>query len=112
MTSLSLVGHSTSYVLPITLLIVRRFGSKEIPWGPWHLGRWGLPINLFSVAYSMVLIILSVFPPYQPVTPDNMNYAGPILGAAILTSVILWFVYGRKKYSGPVKDVIDDLHIK
>ena len=111
LTSLSLIGHYTSYLMPITLLALRRFGKKEIPWGPWTLGSWGLPINLVSMAYSMLLIIFMVFPPYQPVRAENMNYASVIFGAAILVSTILWLVYGRKTYRGPVREVFEELHI-
>ena len=110
LTSLSLIGHYTSYLLPITLLVIRRFGKKEIPWGPWTLGRWGLPINLVSMGYSIVLIVFMVFPQYQPVRAENMNYASVIFGAAMLVSTVLWFVYGRKAYWGPVREVLEDFH--
>lgn len=112
LTSLALIGHYTSYLLPISLLVLRRFGKKEIPWGPWTLGRWGLPINIVSIAYSILLIVFMVFPPYQPVRAENMNYASVIFGAAILVSTVLWFVYGRRTYWGPVREVIEGLHIK
>lgn len=112
LTSVSLVGHYTSYLLPITLLVARRFGKSEIPWGPWTLGRWGLPVNLVAISYSIVLVIFMTFPPYQPVNAQNMNYASLIFGAVLLLSVVLWFVYGRKVYYGPVREVIEELHIK
>lgn len=112
MTSLSLIGHYTSYALPICLLMIRRFDKKDIPWGPWTLGKWGLSINIFSVVFSIVLIVFMVFPPYQPVSVKNMNYAGLIFGAVLILSAVLWFCYGRKIYHGPVREVIDELHIK
>ncbi|KAL8900820.1 MAG: hypothetical protein Q9207_005511 [Kuettlingeria erythrocarpa] len=112
LTSLALVGHYTSYLLPITLLVFRRFGKTEIPWGPWTLGRWGLPINIAAMAYSILLIVFMVLPQYQPVNAGNMNYASLIFGAAMLASIILWFVYGKKTYWGPVREVIEQLHIK
>ena len=112
LTSLALLGHYASYLLPITLLVMRRLGRKEIPWGPWTLGRWGLPINLFSIAYSVLLIVFMVFPPYQPVDAKNMNYSSLIFGAAMLVSLVLWFGYGRRVYGGPVREVIEDMHIK
>ena len=112
LTSVALVGHYTSYLLPITLLVVRRFGKSEIPWGPWTLGRWGLPINIAAISYSVILIVFMVFPPYQPVSAQNMNYASLIFGAVMLLSITLWFVYGRKIYYGPVREVIEELHIK
>lgn len=112
LTSLSLVGHYASYLLPITLVALRRFGKREIPWGPWTLGSWGLPINLFAMLYSLILIIFMVFPPFQPVTVENMNYASLMFGSVMLLSIALWFVYGSKAYNGPVREVIEELHIK
>ena len=111
-TSLPLVGHYTSYLLPITLLVVRRFGEKEIPWGPWTLGRWGLAINLVSIIYSTVLIFFAVFPPFLPVSLASMNYAGIIFGAVMVLCTIMWFTYGRKVYCGPVRDVIEEGHVR
>lgn len=111
-TSLALIGHYTSYLLPISLLVIRRFGTKEIPWGPWTLGRWGLWINIISIVYSVILIVFAVFPPFQPVTAKNMNYAGVIFGVAILVSAIMWVVYGRKAYRGPVREAIDEGQLK
>ena len=111
-TSLALTVHYTSYLIPISLITVRRFGRKEIPWGPWTLGRWGLPINLLSILYSIILIIFAVVPPFQPVTAENMNYAGVIFGAAVLVSTIMWIQYGRKVYWGPVREVIEKDHVK
>lgn len=64
------------------------------------------------MAYSVLLIIFMVFPPYQPVRAENMNYASVIFGAAMFLSVVLWFTYGRKTYFGPVREVIEDLHLK
>ena len=85
-TSLAIIGHYTSYLLPISLMVLHRFGRKEIPWGPWTLGRWGLLVNLVSIAYSVILILFSVFPPFQPITAKNLNYAGVIFDAAIIAS--------------------------
>ena len=89
LTSLALIGHYTSYLLPIALLVVRRFGTKEIPFGPFTLGKWGLPINLFTIAYSGLLIVTMVFPPYQPLTAENMNYSSLIFGSVLLSSFVL-----------------------
>lgn len=86
-------------------MAIRRFGRKEIPWGPWTLGRWGLVINLISIAYSIVLIVFAVFPPFQPVNAKNLNYAGVIFGVAIVVSTFMWVLYGRKAFRGPVREV-------
>ena len=111
-TSLALIGHYTSYLLPIVLLVSRRFNSKEIPWGPFTLGRWGLPINVFAIVYSVVLIVFMVFPPYQPVDAENMNYSGVIFGAVLILCFIMWFAFGKRTYQGPVREVLESMHIK
>ena len=112
MASLALVGHYASYLLPITLLVLRRFGKKHIPWGPFTLGRWGLPINLFAMIYSTILMVFMVFPPYQPVTAENMNYSSLVFGGVLIFGTVVWLAYGRKVYMGPVKEVIDAMHLK
>ena len=112
LTTLALIGHYTSYLLPIALLVMRRFSSKEIPFGPFRLGKWGLPINCFAIAYSLLLIVFMVFPPYQPVDAMNMNYSSLIFGFVLLLSLVMWFAYGKRVYGGPVREVIEEMHIK
>lgn len=91
-------------------MAIRRTGKKAVPDGPFRLGRWGLLINLISIAYTMILVIFMVLPPYQPVTAQNMNYAGVVFGAVLLIIVILWTFHGRRVYKGPIKEAIDDMH--
>ena len=53
-----------------------------------------------------------VFPPYQPVSAQNMNYASVVLGTAIIISAVSWFTIGRKVYAGPVREVIENLDVR
>ncbi|KAL4963419.1 amino acid/polyamine transporter I [Aspergillus stella-maris] len=102
-TSLAVFGLQLSYLLPICFLLYRRMASTEpLPYGPWTMGRLGLPINLISVCYLGFTCMFLVFPPYQPVTPENMNYAVVVFGAVCVVSGLYWFVRGRKVYKGPV----------
>lgn len=112
LTSLALVGFYSSYSLPIVLLVICRFRRKHIPFGPWTLGRYGLAINLFSLSYCGLLMIFVVFPPYQPVTYENMNYGGVIFGGVLILNVAMWLAYGRNTYRGPVKDVIEEMNLE
>ena len=112
MTTLALIGYYSSYLLSVTLLVIRRFGKKHIPFGPFKLGRFGLLINMLSIFYSVLIIVFMVFPPYQPVTVENMNYSSVIFGAVLLLSLILWFIYGRVEYKGPVRDVIEEMQLR
>lgn len=65
--SLALLGQYTTYVLPTIFILVRRvFLAKNIPFGPWELGRWGVPVNLFTIAFSFITIGFNVLPRISP----------------------------------------------
>ncbi|RMJ08802.1 hypothetical protein CDV36_011599 [Fusarium kuroshium] len=103
--SLAVVGLEISYIMPIVLLIWRRITSPEqLKWGPFRLGRAGMLINIVAVAYLIFTSVFSLFPPYQPVTAENMNYASLVLGATLLFGLVYWPLRARKKYSGPLNE--------
>lgn len=80
--------------------------------GPVDTGKIGSTNQLVSMAYSTPLIVSMVFPPYQPVRAENMNYASVIFGTAMIVSTVLWFIYGRKTHGGPARETIEELDIK
>ncbi|KAL9122705.1 MAG: hypothetical protein Q9187_000743 [Circinaria calcarea] len=106
--SLTLIGQYTSYLLPTVLLAMRRYGKKHIPFGPFTLGRFGLPINIFAIIFSTFTIIFSVLPPYQPVDAVNMNYASVVFGTVMFISIVSWFIFGERIYAGPVREVLEN----
>ena len=93
-------------------MAIRRVGTKHVPYGPFRLGRWGLSINIVSICYTFILLIFMVLPPYQPVTSENMNYAGVVFGIVLLAGCATWLIYGRRLYQGPVREVIEELHLQ
>lgn len=94
-----------SYAMPIFLRLVYGFKNVVVPPGPFSLGRWGVPINIFAVCWSTYLLIFLCFPTEMPVTKENMNYASLIFGACLLTTQLAWEVYGRRTYLGPLAQV-------
>ena len=107
LTTLALIGHYTSYMLPIGLLIYRRLSRPALVFGPFTLGRWGIIVNLLAISYSGLLVAIMVLPPYQPVNAKNMNYAGAIFGGALIMCIVLWYIYGKRLYKGPVWETQD-----
>lgn len=86
-----------SFCLPILLkLVYGRFRR-----GPWHLGGWSAAVNIAACVWNGFLSIFFVLPMMRPVTAENMNYAGVVLLFTLLTSVVYWYVSGRKFYTGP-----------
>jgi amino acid transporter len=91
-----------SYGIPIAAHLLTR--RKSVLPGPFHLGRWGWPINVLSLLYIIFSDILFCFPFVQPVTAANMNYVCVIVGG-FLTFVTCWWLFrARNDYEGPVSE--------
>jgi len=101
-TSLVAIGLHVSYILPITFFMLRKLRGPPVEFGPFTLGKWGIPINVFSLLYLLFVIIWMPFPTELPVTGSNMNYAGPILLAVIIGGIADWFISGHKRFDFPV----------
>ncbi|KAJ5349186.1 amino acid transporter [Penicillium brevicompactum] len=100
-TSLSVVSLHVSYLIPIGLHLSRRVTGPPLQYGPFKLGKVLGPImNALALIYSAVIVIFLFFPPYQPVTPENMNYAIVVFGAVNVLSGVLWIAKGRRVFLG------------
>jgi amino acid transporter len=103
--SLNTLALYISYIIPIIFFTLAKLRGEKIPFGPFKLGRFGLPINIFSIVYGIFIIIFLPFPPFLPVTGANMNYGGPVMGAVILFALGDWAISGRKRFKVPVERV-------
>ncbi|KAF2463971.1 putative amino acid permease [Lindgomyces ingoldianus] len=113
MVSLALLGQYSTYVLPTIFILARRIHpGKNIPFGPWELGKWGIPINIFTIAFSFLTIAFNVLPPYFPVTAVNMNYAGVVFGVALIICGLLWLLRGKRHYAGPIREVMENGNVR
>jgi len=100
--SLPLISLYISYVIPIIFLLFRKLRGQHPVYGPFKLGRWGIPINIFSVLYVFYVLSFVPLPTIMPVTAVNMNYAGPLVLAVILLALGDWFISGRFRFQIPV----------
>jgi hypothetical protein len=73
-----------------------------VAYGPFKLGRWGIPINLAALAYILYTATWMPFPTILPVTAQNMNYAGPIVLVIVIGALVDWSISGRKRFEIPV----------
>ncbi|KAF7357366.1 Amino acid metabolite permease [Mycena sanguinolenta] len=88
------------YLQPI---IIRVFWPASLATrGPFHLGRYSWAINFASFAFTIFVCILFILPTAHPVTELNMNYAVVAVGGLMLLVVLMWFLWGRTRFSGPV----------
>lgn len=102
--SLSSLGITLSYVAPIAFLLLRKVrGRAPPPYGPFSLGGWGIPCNVFTLCYLVFISVWMPFPSNLLVTASSMNYAGPIFGAAVLFALGDWALGGRRRFRMPVR---------
>ncbi len=106
--SLQALSLSVSYIPPIAFMALRRIRGTAPEPGPFSMGRFGLAINLFSLAYLAYVVTWMPFPQFLPVTAKNMNYAGPLLGAVLIGALADWFLNGRKRFQIPLMPTRSD----
>jgi choline transport protein len=100
--SLPLITLYISYVIPILFILIRKVRGQHPQYGPFKLGRWGIPINLFAVVYIFYILSFIPLPTIMPVTAVNMNYAGPLAVAVIFLALADWLFSGRFRFHVPV----------
>lgn len=98
------------YVTPVIVVLLR--GRSILPPRPhFDLGRWGYPINIVSVCWSLIIIVMYLCPLYVPVTLatiDYMNWSCLIVGATILFPGIYWVWRARFRYIKEGNSVLED----
>lgn len=64
-----LITQMPTYLIPVVL----RLSKRDVPLGPWNLGKYGFLVHSVSTCWCIFLIVFLCFPAYQPVTADNMS---------------------------------------
>lgn len=92
-----------SYTISIGCVLWRRISCPHtLPPARWSLGRWGLPINVAGLSYSLWAFFWAFWPDYHPVTVGDFNWASVMFGGVTALSLLMYYAEGRKVYEGPV----------
>jgi uncharacterized BrkB/YihY/UPF0761 family membrane protein len=84
---------------------VNRMGS-DLTWGPWRVpGVLGVIANILACSFLVFFLFFSFWPATSQVTPQSMNWA--VLATTVISvfSVLYYFIWARKMYTGPVIEV-------
>ena len=80
--------------------------GAPLEWGPWRVPEpLGTVNNIFTVLYLAVIFFFSLWPPATPTTAATMNYGVLMFGLALIFSIVYYFTYARKVYTGPVIEI-------
>ena len=97
-TSIAVIGLYIAYVLP-TFLRLRQGDSFDR--GPWHLGRWSLPVGVIAVVWVAFITVLFMLPQVSPVTAATFNYTPVAVLVVLGFAWIWWLVSARTWFIGP-----------
>jgi amino acid transporter len=109
--SVAVIGLYLAFLIPIVLRLVA--GDRFTP-GPWTLGRkykwigWTAAIEIVIIS---IYFILPVVPSGVPGNKDfswlAFNYAPIAVGVVLIGATVLWFVEGKKHFTG-MRRTIDE----
>jgi amino acid transporter len=99
LTSVSLL---TSYIIVISVVLLKRFRREPLPHARWSLGKYGAVVNILALCFLFAIYVFAFFPAAAHPDAVGMNYAIVIFGGIILFAVVYYFIYGRKQYVPPV----------
>lgn len=104
--SLVTAGFYSSALIACVVLLVKRITKPtDIRWGPFQLGKLGIPINVLAIIWTSIGIFFSFWPSNAQVTLENMNWSSLVFGLALLMSTAFWFLHSKKTYTGPIREV-------
>jgi amino acid transporter len=98
-TGVATICLSASYGLPVVILLFR--GRHLVDGATFHLGRCGYIINIITILWILLAIVLFTMPTAIPVTASSMNYASVLFVFFAGVSVLWYIVWGRKHFTGP-----------
>ncbi|KAK6851203.1 amino acid permease-like protein [Apiospora arundinis] len=99
-TGVATICLSTSYGLPILVSVCR--GRKHLAHASFSLGKFGFVINIATLLWIVLAIFLFCMPTnLAGLSPQTMNYASVVFAGFATVSIVWYFVWGRKHFSGP-----------
>ncbi|KAI7321608.1 amino acid transporter [Hortaea werneckii] len=106
--SLSTTALMASYIISIGCVTRKRLTNETLPYAPWSLGKYGLPINLIALVYATWSFFWAFWPSEYHVTTGNMNWACLIFLGFVAWACVMFRLSSlrrRDKYEGPVARV-------
>ncbi|KAJ7774683.1 choline transport protein [Mycena olivaceomarginata] len=94
-----IILSTTSYAMAILPHILS--GRKNVPQGPFWMGRAGFFVNTMSVLLIVFTNVIFCVPYALPASVPAMNYNSVILIGCVALTTFWWIIHGRTQYPGP-----------
>ncbi|KAF2725431.1 amino acid transporter [Polychaeton citri CBS 116435] len=109
LTTLTLTGLLSSYIICIACSLHRRLSSQPFPRSRFELGRLGVPINIIALCFLALGWTMMFFPSAPVSSPIDMNWSVVIFFAVIIFFSAFYMLKAKHTYSGPVVHVRKDM---
>ncbi|KAI0203230.1 amino acid permease [Astrocystis sublimbata] len=108
--SIGAIAAFIAFSIPIFIKIA--FVRNKFKRGPWHLGRFSLPIGILSCSFILVITPFFNFPQTNGanLTAQNMNWTSLVYGAPMLFIIVWFFVDAHKWFKGPKINVAHHIY--
>ncbi|KAJ7339160.1 choline transport protein [Mycena albidolilacea] len=100
-----IILSTTSYAMAILPHLLS--GRKNVPQGPFWMGRAGFFVNTMSVLLIVFTNVIFCLPYALPATVPAMNYNSVILIGCVALTTFWWIIHGRTQYPGPCLPHLD-----
>jgi choline transport protein len=103
LTGLTVGGFYSAFMMSACVMLWRRLATPpgDIAWGPFRLGRLGVPITLLALLYSFIGWFFSFWPPTATVTVRTFNWSLVVYFGVMALSMTYYGVKARHTYTGP-----------
>jgi len=93
------------FIFPGIPVFLRILNRERFVKGPFHLGKFSIPVAVIACAWIVLIAILFVLPQVNPVTSATFNYSIVAVGIVITYSIGLWLLSARKWFHGPRRQI-------
>lgn len=101
----------SAYILSIGCVLLKRLRGEKLPPRRWSLGRFGMGINIASLAFLFPIFVFSFFPLTKTVDAHSMNWSVVMYLAMIGFASVYYYFWGRYQFIAPVALVKRDIDL-
>ena len=69
------------------------------------MGRFGIPVTIMAMIYTIIGLIFSFYPQTSRVDLQTFNWSSVVFGGVLALSILWWAVHARFTYQGPKIEV-------
>ncbi|KAF1999514.1 amino acid transporter [Amniculicola lignicola CBS 123094] len=99
--SIGAIAAFVAFTIPIFIRVF--FVGNRFRAGPWHLGKFSIPLGVIASAFVIMMVPILCLPSVtgSDLTAEDMNWTCLVYGGPMLFVIIWWFISARKWFKGP-----------